>query len=335
MLLLLVFAALIFSRREFFIHDAEKQHQDSSALNVPKDPAQLPNAESNPKKLFPNQSENDIKLLSISELKAKVKFAFRKERDSWMMVSPVHFPAANTIVRGWIGALSLAERNRGFPVSPEADLREFGLSDPDLEVCLSSAFAEEEQCLEIGKRSPFQEALYARLKGESEVFLVDARLKMMFMGQSVYGLLQTNLFPLALQDATEVAVRRSGKEILFTKDVSGWSQIKPVSRSVDLGTMRELLQILNQLHLREFLDGANSQDPTLGLTGGGLAQIAVRYESGRTELMLLGKELSERSAYYGRLELWPNIFLVSKERTEAAFTFAESLGKSIVGVPSE
>ena len=101
----------------------------------------------------------------------------RRKGSEWEIVQPATAPPDQAAVSGITSNLASVEIQRDIDENP-ADLKEFGLAEPRVEVAFKSNG--QQRRLQLGQKTPSGTDLYAKLADGKKVFLVSSYLEATF-----------------------------------------------------------------------------------------------------------------------------------------------------------
>ena len=253
-------------------------------------------------------SKNDlIDRVKLIDHTQKTQIALRKKNGSWALERPVRYPAENQIAEGFAIAARMASQQPR--LRAEKEWGEYGLAKPEFEIRFGLP-GKRAVTLLIGAQAPIGKAVFARWAEERGFFLLPPEMKAMFR-QSVYGLRQKQLFRAPADRIQKIYVEMGGNAYQWKKDAGQWYWLEPVEKfgqKVPAGRMAQVLQGLQSLHAREFLDNNQKSRAELGFY---MIHDRIRVESedgppdsqgGKEEEFYFGNEVPEKNAYYGFLE---------------------------------
>ena len=271
-------------------------------------------------------SKNDlIDRVELRDTIQKTKIALRKVKGAWELEQPVHSPAESQVVEGFVIAARMASQQPR--LRAEKDWEEYGLAKPEFEI-LFGLPGKRGVTLQIGAKAPVGKAVFARWAEERGFFLLPQEMKAMFR-QSVYGLRQKRLFRAPADTIRKISVEMGEHSYQWKKDGGAWYWFEPVEkfgRKVPEGRMDLVLQGLQSLHVREFLDQNKKSKAELGFFMIH-DRIQIECEDGKKEAFYFGNEIPEQNAYYGSLEGEEGVFLVDRAKVIPLFDLLQKFGK--------
>jgi hypothetical protein len=199
----------------------------------------------------------------IEELKVKSESgdvtSLKKTSGTWQIVAPVPAPAAESEVIGLTSALGQMEIVRVIDENP-ADLKEYGLETPRIEVEFKSGESKPSGRILVGGKTPTGASLYARRNDEKRVFLI-ADFQDSSLNKSTFNLRDKGLIKIARDKVDGVEVNVSGKTIQFAKVGSDWKITKPIAARADFSSVEGLLGRIETAQMKSIVtDQASPED---------------------------------------------------------------------------
>ena len=170
-----------------------------------------------------------------------------KADGKWQLVEPEKAAADDNEITSMTGSLASLEVNRVVDATA-ADLKQYGLDPPRVEVSFRSKGQKESKQLALGEKTPTGGDLYAQVPGQKRVFLVSSFLDSTF-----------NKTPFALRDKTILKVERDkidGLELVsgttnvqLVKHGSEWTLVKPIAARADYAAVEAALERLSSAQM--------------------------------------------------------------------------------------
>jgi hypothetical protein len=194
----------------------------------------------------------------------------------------------------------------------EREWAEYGLEKPEIQVRLEFQKRNAAELL-LGIQAPVGRAVFAKWSEERGYFLIAPEMKAVFH-QSVYGLREKRLFRLPVSEYRKISVGMGGCSYQWKRDDASWVWMEPVSKfgqKIPDAQMVLILQAIQGLHVKEFLDNTKQSKAELGFF---MIHDLIRddCEGGKQEAFYFGNEVAERNAYYGLLEGDGTVFLLDR-----------------------
>jgi len=260
----------------------------------------------------------------------KTQIALRRENGAWVIERPVHCPAESQVAEGFVVAARMASRQPR--LRAEKEWGEYGLAKPEFEIRFDLP-EKKVATLLIGAQAPIGKAVFARWAEERGILLLPAEMKAMFR-QTVYGIRQKRLFRAPADRIRKIYVEMGKYGYQWKKDGNQWYWTEPVEKfgqKVPAGRMDIVLEGLQSLHVREFLDNNKKSEAELGFF---MIHDRIWVESedgspstqgGKKETLYFGNEIPEKNAYYGFLEGEDSVFFVDRAKVIKFFDLMKTV----------
>jgi hypothetical protein len=165
--------------------------------------------------------------------------ALKKDKDGWRLVEPVASPAADAEVSGITSALAQLEIVRIIDESP-ANLNDYGLSSPRVEIDFKATGDKEFRRLLIGQKSPTGGNLFAKRNSEKRVFLIPAFQDQTF-NRATFDLRDKAALRFDRDKVDRIEIDAAGKILEIVKSGSDWNLTKPVQVTSDFAAVEGLV----------------------------------------------------------------------------------------------
>src|SRR5688500_483258 len=161
----------------------------------------------------------------------------KKSGNDWQIVSPVTAQPDRAEVSGVTSNLSTVEMQRVIDEEP-ADLKEFGLAEPRVEVKFKANG--KEQTLQIGEKTPPGTDLYAKVGDQKKVFLISSFLDSSF-NRTTFDLRDKAALKLDRDKVDSVEIVAEGRQVRFTKGDGEWRLAAPTTGRADHTAIESLI----------------------------------------------------------------------------------------------
>jgi hypothetical protein len=165
--------------------------------------------------------------------------ALKKDKDGWRLVEPIAIAAADPEVSSMTSALSQLEIVRVVEDKP-ANLNDYGLAAPRIEVDFKVAGDKDFRRLLIGQKSPTGGNLFAKRNAEERVFLIPAFQEQTF-NRATFDLRDKAVLHFDRDKVDHIAIDASGKTLELAKTGSDWKLTKPMQAASDNSAVEGLL----------------------------------------------------------------------------------------------
>jgi len=244
----------------------------------------------------------------------------------WHLTDPVSYPAESLVVDGLVSLLRLTQRLRVLSFEG-LEASEFGFEDPRLFVCVMTDRLERERCLRVGSQGAVGEGAYARWDDEDTFFLVPGDFVRAF-DKSLYSLRRKQIFSFTSSELGAIQFQLSHPAVEIRRVETGWEISKPEPARIESPAVGKIVEQLNHLYVKEFLDEGDWGDPKLGL-GADSRLVRVTFSDGSTRTLSWGLEAPGRDAYYARIGGEKTVVLVSLGRLKEI----EATARAVVTAP--
>jgi hypothetical protein len=221
----------------------------------------------------------------------------RRESGAWQITQPLAAKADESEASAITSALSSVELVRVIDENP-ANLNDYGLSKPRIEVDFKASGDKEYRRLLIGEKSPTGADLFAKRNDDRKVFLIPAFQETTF-DKKTFDLRDKVLLKFDRERVDGVDVTADGKTLTFAKDGGDWKIRKPLDVKADYGSVEGLIGKLQTAQMKSI--AANEAGPA-DLKKYGLdkpsASVDLKAGSAKATLLVGGK--AEATTVYAR-----------------------------------
>lgn len=229
--------------------------------------------------------------------------SLKKAGGEWQIVAPASAAADAAEVSGITSSLSTLEQQRLIDENP-ADLEEYGLAKPRIEVAFTSGG--QEQKLLIGSKTPTGADLYAKTSGGPRVFLIASYLESTF-NRKTFDLRDKTALKFERDGASSLEIATGGRTLTFSKAEGEWKMTQSPGARTDASAIEGLIARVANLQM-ESLAAADAVD----LTQYGLEKPAasVRVSAGSATATLLLGSAAEEGQVFAKDVSRPAVFTV-------------------------
>jgi hypothetical protein len=215
----------------------------------------------------------------------------KKSGDDWQIVSPLGAEPDRAEVSGLTSNLSTVEMQRVIDEDP-ADLKEFGLAEPRVEVTFTADG--KEQTLQIGEKTPPGTDLYAKVGDQKKVFLISSYLDSTF-NRTTFDLRDKAALKLDRDKIDAVEVVTDGRQVRVTKGDGEWRLAAPTAGRADYTAIESLIGRLGSAQMKSIAAADATDLKQYGLD----APVAtVRLHTGSSHAaLLIGAPADEGNVY--------------------------------------
>jgi hypothetical protein len=261
------------------------------------------------------------KILAVKEADIS-KFALKKndadqvagERDSsgkWQITSPSSLLADQSAVSSLLGTFSSLNSQR-LVEEKAANLASYGLDTPKLEFDLSEKDNKTQKLL-LGDDTPTGNGIYAKLDGDSRIFIIPSFDKTS-IDKSANDLRDKRLLTLDPDKISQVDLVAKKQEITFGRNKDEWQIVKPKPLRADGSAVDELVRALTDAKMELNVLDDPKKIASAFASAAPVATAKVTAESGTQELQLR----KSKDDYYAK-----------SSAVEGAYKVASTLGTAL------
>jgi Domain of unknown function (DUF4340) len=225
----------------------------------------------------------------------------RKSGTDWEITQPAGTKPDNSEVSGLTSNLSSMEIQRVVEENP-ADLKDFGLAEPRVEVAFKSGG--KEQRLQIGQKTPTGSDLYAKIADQKKVFLVSSYLESTF-NKSPFDLRDKAVLKLDRDKIDSLDITAAQGETRFEKANTEWKMTKPMESRADFSAVDGLVSKLNSAQMKAMTAAEGGDLKQYGLDkpaatvklGAGSSQATLAIGSAAAEGTVYARDLSRPAIF--------------------------------------
>ncbi|MBI2835561.1 MAG: DUF4340 domain-containing protein [Acidobacteria bacterium] len=245
----------------------------------------------------------------IQELKVKAaggeSTTLKKSGTAWQIAEPSQLKADATEVSGITSNLSTLEVQRVVEENP-ADLKQYGLAAPRIEVAFKGDQEKEFRRLLVGDKTATGGDLYAKRSTEKRVFLISGYLESTF-NRTTFDLRDKIMLSFDRDKADSVSITGPDGNIRLVKNESEWRLTEPWPVRADYGTVEGLIGRINTAQMKSIA----AEDPTdLKEYGLDTPAVTVSIGAGSSRAALAVGKASPDGAVYVRDVSRPMVFTV-------------------------
>jgi hypothetical protein len=218
---------------------------------------------------------DQIEELQISVADGDVS-TLKKVDDRWQLVQPVQAEADNSEVNNMASSLASLDVQRVVDEAP-ADLGQYGLSSPHLEVAFRAKGQTEFRRLQIGEKTPTGGDVYAKRPDEKRVFLVSSFIDDTFK-RSAFDLRDKTILRFDRDKVTGLEIANASGTMQFERKGANWMFVKPQPMRADFAALEGTITSLSATLMQKFV--ADSATPAE------LGQYGLRTPSARAAVLM-------------------------------------------------
>ena len=244
----------------------------------------------------------------IDELTIKAesgdRTTLKKTGSDWKVVAPADGEpgaADSAEVSGITSNLSTLEQQRVIEESAQ-DLKEFGLAQPRVEVTFKAGG--EPQTLQLGAKTPSGSDIYAKVGGQSKVFLIPSYVESTF-NRKTFDLREKSALKVDAAKVDSLDVTADGRTTKFAKVNGTWQVTSPAEPRRDSAAIDGLVSRVIGAQMK-------STAPSSELKEYGLDKpvATVRIGSGSSSATLLVGKSAGDTVVYAKDESRPGVFTI-------------------------
>jgi len=236
----------------------------------------------------------------IDELRIKSESgetALKKSGADWSVTEPASLPADQSGVSGITSSLAQVDIVRIVDENP-ADLKDYGLATPRIEVDFKATGDKDYRRLLIGEKTPTGADLFAKRNGEKRVFLIAAFQEQSF-NRSTFDLREKTLLKFPRDKVDSLEVDAGGKTLQIAKVGSDWKITKPIQAAADFGSVEGLIGRLQSARMQSNV--TNEATPAdLKKYGFDKPEITLHLNAGSEKTTLLVGGKADNNTVYAR-----------------------------------
>ena len=184
-----------------------------------------------------------VKTEAIDEIAVKSasgdRTTLKKIGGTWQITAPVSAPADEAEVSGIVTNLATVDIVRTVEEAA-ADLAQFGLAEPRVEIEFKEAGGTSTRRLLIGDKTATSGELYARLPSDKKVFLIASSYDATF-NRSTFDLREKTVLSFERDKVVQVIVEGGAAPVELARAADQWTLAKPIQAPADYGTVEGLI----------------------------------------------------------------------------------------------
>lgn len=226
----------------------------------------------------------------------------KRKGTSWEIAEPAPGPVDEAAVSGITSNLSSADIQRVVDEAP-ADLAEYGLKEPRVEVAFKSGG--QERRLQLGGKTPTGTDIYAKLADQKQVFLISSFLDSTF-NRGTFDLRDKTVLKLDMEKIDALDVATPQRTLRFEKKNGEWQIAQPALGTADFGAVTGLLGRIGNTQMKA-LAPATADAKALGLE---TPAVTVRIGTGSSQATLVVGGPAAEGTVYARDLSRPQVFTI-------------------------
>lgn len=197
----------------------------------------------------------DVAADQIEELQIAVAdgdtSTIKKVDNRWQLVDPVQAEADNSELNNMASSLATLDVQRVVDEAP-ADLNQFGLGTPHLEIAFRLKGQTTFSRLQIGEKTPTGGDVYAKRSDEARVFLVSSFIDDTFK-RSAFDLRDKVILEFDRDAVTGLELANASGTMLFERKGANWMFVKPRVMRADFAALEGTITSLSATLMQKFV----------------------------------------------------------------------------------
>ncbi len=256
--------------------------------------------------------EDQFKEVKI-EKKDAAPTVIAKVSDKWALVQPKPMPADQEAVGSMITALSALNADRVVDEKP-ADLGPFGLTTPKEQIVITRKDGKT-QTLDIGDDSPVGSGVFAKLAGDSRVFVIPTYTKTNF-DKTAKDLRDKRLLTFNSDKLTNVQLTAKGQTVDFGKNAQNeWAIVKPKPMRADGSQIDDLVRKLKDAKMDTSVSDEDAKKAEAAFASS--PQIATVTVTDNSGPQALGVRKDKDKNYYAKSSAVEGVYKISADLGDA------------------
>jgi hypothetical protein len=250
-----------------------------------------------------------VKSDAIDEITVKSaggdRTTLKKTGGAWQITEPVAATADEAEVSGIVTNLAAVDIVRTVEESP-ADLKEFGLAQPRVEVEFKTAGSQQAQRLLIGDKTATSGDVYAKLPNDKKVYLISGTFETTF-NRGTFDLRSKTVLAFERDKVDQVSVQSGPTTVELARAAGEWTLTRPVQAPADYGAVEGLIGRVQSAQMKAITAQEAADLKPYGLDKPA-ASVTFGLGSSRATLLFGGK--ADAGTVYARDAARPMVFTV-------------------------
>ena len=264
-----------------------------------------------------SMTQDDISKLEVKKKDGDDVVLNRAGQSSWKITSPKNLVADQESVSTILYNLSPLD-GATLIDDKAADLKQFGLTDPDAKVSATTKDGKT-QTLLVGDDTPTGDAAYVMLSGESKVYSVPKNTKSN-LDKGLKDLRDKRLMPVDFDKLTSMEITGSKLHLTFASADGKWTVRSPANLRGDTSKMETIIEKLRTATMDPSAPEAETKKAaSLFASGAPIATLKATDSSGSQELQVR----KSGDGYYAKTTAMDGVYKVPNELGDAVNKDAE------------
>ena len=260
-------------------------------------------------KVFAPLEADKIEEMRVTTLSGDAT-TLKKQGGAWQIESPIAVKADESEASGIASGLASVEITRVIDENP-ANLTDYGLANPRIEVDFKTAGDKAYRKLLIGEKSPTGSDLFARRNDDKKVFLIPSFQETTY-NKTTFDLRDKTLLKFDRDKVDSVEVAAGGKTLALAKDAGDWKIAKPMQLRADFGSVEGLVGKLQSAQMKSIVSSTEPSAADLKKYGLDKPDATVTLGAGSTRATLLVGGKAEENTVYARDASKPDVVTIDK-----------------------
>ncbi len=236
----------------------------------------------------------------------------KKADGAWQIVEPAVSAADDTEASGIATGLASLEIQRVVEEKP-ADIGQYGLKDPRIELAFQADGATGTKRLLIGQKTPTGGDLYAKLDGQDRVFLIPAYLETTF-NRGTFDLRDKRILKIERDKIETIEIVSGDRTLRLAKAGADWTIAAPVQARGEYSLIDGIVGRLDDARMSAIVATEKADLKSYGLDK---PKVLIRLGMGSSQAAIeFGKTLDDNDKVYARDVSRPIVFTVQKSLPE-------------------
>src|SRR4051812_11802719 len=213
-------------------------------------------------KAFTGITAEDVDEVQIKSAEGETS-RLQKVDGKWQLAEPLKTAADNTEASNIASTLAAIDVQRVVDENA-ANLKEYGLDPPRVEVAFRTKDKKDLQHLLLGEKTPTGGDLYAQLPGSKRVFLVNSSLESTF-NKTTFALRDKKVLAFEREKVDALDLTSTDKTLQFKKNGADWQMTKPIAARADFGAVEGALERVASVQMQGVIEEAGDDLKKYGL----------------------------------------------------------------------
>jgi hypothetical protein len=258
-----------------------------------------------PKILSLNQ--DDISKIAIKKKGGEELVLAKGNGGKWQISAPKSFGADQEAVSTLLSSVSSLSSDR-LVEEKAADIAQYGLSQPLLELDITTKDAKEQKLL-LGDDTPAGSAVFAKLEGDPRVFTI-ANYNKTSIDKTTNDLRDKRLLTVDFDKLSQVELVTKTQDIQFGRNKQEWQIVKPTPSRADNFQVEEIVRKMREAKMDLASSDADAKKAAAAFTSGTPVATAKLTDAASTQELQIRKSKDD---YYAKSSAAPGIYKVPSE----------------------